>query len=177
MSNPTSRRPAPATLADDFDLQKYMTNINSDDPLRIVLSGHLYIEAALTALIECVLPFPDDLPVSKESFERKIRLAMALGVLHPTEAAGYRALNELRNDLAHTVPPHVTVGQTERLVDQLSKLQKTAIEGGIADHVIRPGRDLQPVLVGLFVILQSRYNTAPEPKALSLTTWRARLEG
>jgi len=153
-----------------------MANINSDDPLRIVLAGHLYVEAALTALIEAVIPFPADLPVSKESFDRKIRLALALGILHPSEATGYRALNELRNDLAHGLPPHVTVGQVESLVHHLSELQKTAIEAGIVDHVIRPGRDLQPVLVGLFVLLQSRYNSAPEPKALSLTTWRSRVE-
>src|SRR6266851_7578602 len=120
-SESASRRPPPGTMAEDFDLEKYIANINSNDPLRIVLAGHLYIEAAFTALIEAVIPFPADLPVSKESFDRKIRLALALGILDPSEAAGYRALNDLRNDLAHGLPPHVTVGQVESLVNRLSE--------------------------------------------------------
>ncbi len=116
MPSGASRRSLPPMPGAAFDVEKHMASINAADPLRVVLDGHLYIEAALTALIEAVMPFPDDLPVAKESFDRKVRLALALGILHLSEAGAYRAPNDLRKDMAHGLPPHVTVGQVDELI-------------------------------------------------------------
>lgn len=94
---------------EEIDLEQFREFFTSDDPMSVLLKGHLFLEAQLVDLIETKfdergsnewlfrLPFPT-----------KIELAKSLGVLPWPEAL--RVYNGVRNDLAHK--PHFKVDQS-----------------------------------------------------------------
>ncbi len=98
---PTRRRPD--LHGPGFNAEEYLNRINSEDRVGILISGHLYIEAALVQLIERALPYPDDLGEEtwrRLSFPGKLELGVALDVIDPRETSAYLKVNQLRNKIA-----------------------------------------------------------------------------
>ncbi len=69
----------------------------------VVLRGHLWVEAQLTAVVTDVLPFPDLVDMDRFTFPQRVALAAAHGFIRPDDVAAYMRLNALRNRLAHRV--------------------------------------------------------------------------
>jgi hypothetical protein len=69
--------------------------------LTAVLKAHLWVEASLIGLIEVSLAKPGVLDLDRMTFAQKLRLAEASGGLQPEVVPWVRALNKLRNNLAH----------------------------------------------------------------------------
>jgi hypothetical protein len=107
-----------------------MAHLNAEDPLALVLRGHLYVEAALIKQIESAplnkkaLVNKKTLKGAKHNFPDKVKLAVALGKVDPPDDRGFIALNDLRNDFAHEVNMKLTEQNESKLYDTLSPSQR-----------------------------------------------------
>lgn len=88
---------------DSFDdvAEAFGQHIDSDEPLELLIRGHLWIESALTTLVQRSLPRPRVIEKAGLSFNQRLLLADALGLLDEDEARAMRQINQLRNRAAH----------------------------------------------------------------------------
>ena len=146
----------PPTDADrKFDPEAYLKAIDTTDFLRLVVSGHLYIEAVLIELIKKRLPSPSAIELEELRFMQIVDLAVALDLLKAGERQPFRLLNKMRNKLAHELGAIVTMGDVEDFLKAMAPEQLRLIQG-ITGKPIRYGIDLQPASLVLFVDLHSR---------------------
>jgi hypothetical protein len=117
-----------------FDFPTLMKHLNAEDPLALVLRGHLYVEASLIKRVESALVDKKALEVARFNFPKKVSLAMALGKVDPADARGFTALNELRNKFAHNVEKKLTEQDELNLYNVLSTSQRK-----ITDVARKPG--------------------------------------
>jgi hypothetical protein len=108
------------TKPDELQLNPILNHINADDPLQIIVRGHLYVEASLNRLISLRFLFPKAFDLANMHYPAKVDLALALGVLHKDDAGSLRALNTLRNRLAHNIEHKVTPKDVRQLLDTMS---------------------------------------------------------
>ena len=99
--------------------------LTQEDPLGIIIRGHLYIESNLIQLSESALPVSGAIDLAKLNFPNKLDLAMALNVRPKTESEGYTRLNALRNQLAHKIDVEFSDIQEKEFYKSLSETQKT----------------------------------------------------
>lgn len=129
-----------------------------NDKLYIILRGHLYIENELDALLEGFLPNPDVLELHRESFRRKIFLALALNLIEQNHFAALRDFNEFRNKYAHRLKYHISHQEIIEFKNSLSKingLEVFAEEIPLGDKS-NSVTDLKLIIVGLLAILKTR---------------------
>jgi hypothetical protein len=140
-----------------FDDDSFLAALNASDHLSAVLRAHLYIEAALTTLIETALPYPGEIESDDRrfGFEQKLDLAISLDLLDPNEKGAYGVLNQIRNKLAHHPEAFVSVGEVEKLITSLDAIQKAMVSSALKRQPL-PGRDLAPILATLFLALYTR---------------------
>jgi hypothetical protein len=67
------------TLKAHPDVATLMSHLTAEDPLALVIRGHLYFENALSKKIEDALADPTSFDSAKLQFPTKVRLAVALG--------------------------------------------------------------------------------------------------
>ncbi len=111
-----------------FDFPTLMSHLNAEDPLALVLRGHLYVEAALIKQIETVIVDKKAFADARLPFHAKVKLAVALGKVSDDDARGFKALNDLRNDFAHKVETKLTKRDEENLYNVLSVSQRKMIK-------------------------------------------------
>jgi hypothetical protein len=68
-----------------------------EDPLALVIRGHLYVEAALIKKIESALVNKKAFDIAGLRFPTKVQLAVALGRVDGADVGGFIELNRLRN--------------------------------------------------------------------------------
>jgi hypothetical protein len=102
------------------DPLKLFEVLDSDEPLVMVIRGHLWIEHELQLAMWRVLELPEVLSFDRLTFERKIELAVAVGVLEETEMPAYLAANALRNRFAHDPEMEIDAATADRLVTTLT---------------------------------------------------------
>jgi hypothetical protein len=131
-----------------FDFPTLMKHLNAEDPLALVLRGHLYVEATLIKQIESALVNKKALADARFSFPAKIKLAVALGKVNPADARGFDALNTLRNQFAHEVEMKLADQDELKLYNALSPSQRKIIEGPRKAEMMLLGR-LRFDIIGL----------------------------
>jgi hypothetical protein len=104
-------------------LERFFQHVLVDDPLSLVIRGHIYIESALIKLMEQGVPRPEAIDFARLNFPTKINLAVALGLLSEEEKPGYLALNKLRNKLAHDVEIEVGSDDEDALLRALNEAE------------------------------------------------------
>lgn len=132
----------------DLDFATLMAHLNAEDPLALVLRGHLYVEATLIKQIESALVNKEALADARFSFPAKVKLAVALGKVDPPDDRGFTALNALRNDFAHNVEMKLTEQNELKLYNALSPSQRKIIEGPRKAEMMFLGR-LRFDIIGL----------------------------
>jgi hypothetical protein len=93
---------------DRLDVDVLGTVWVTEDPLLIILKGHLIIETALVDICDRLLRNPSALERNKIGFSARLNLVCALldpDYLPPNIFHALRDLNRLRNDLAHNLEP------------------------------------------------------------------------
>ena len=80
---------------------EFLEAVNADDPLRLVLRTHQYLEVVLCELISAKLSAPHALDVERLTFPFKVDLAIALGTLTGESRAIWLKVNSVRNLFAH----------------------------------------------------------------------------
>lgn len=84
-----------------FDFELLQRQMNADDPVSVLLRGHLWIESMLVELIRAELPVPEAWrELDRLSWSSKLGLAVAQG--NTPDFTSFVVLNRLRNRLAHS---------------------------------------------------------------------------
>lgn len=131
------------------------------------------MESVLAELIEAAVPYPEDLNVRNRRFNERLRLASALGLLHPRELPAYQAVQDPRNELAHRLANYVTNEQARQVVASLGEYQRQLINANLGGRDPDES-DLTLVLVSIFAQLKSHAETLPLAARMALeNTWRA----
>lgn len=111
--------------------------------LESVLRAHLWIDSLLSDLIRARVEYPDVLELDRTSFAARVTWAQALGFIDPADAPWYRALNRVRNRLAHQLGSEPT---EEDIADVIATLQGRS--SVMADEVIANEEMLRSYLGG-----------------------------
>ncbi|MEZ6072972.1 MAG: hypothetical protein R3C10_22580 [Pirellulales bacterium] len=98
--NPMARR---AKLAPRF--VAYLDDLGRNQPLELVRTGHLVIEALLVELIQ--LSTPGNVPWSW-NFPAKVDHCIAAGLLPSWRKSFYLAINHMRNDFIYVLGHELT---------------------------------------------------------------------
>ena len=81
---------------------RFLRDVRDDSPETLLLRGHLYIETEIIRLIAQELPNRDAINLATDlNFLQRLKLAVALELLNPSEANTFSRLNTLRNGLTH----------------------------------------------------------------------------
>ena len=89
------------------EIDRFVKSLQNEDPLGVVIRGHLFIESKFIRLIEEALPDAGAIDLGRLNFPLKLDLAVALKLLPETEKRGYAQLNALRNQLAHNIDAQI----------------------------------------------------------------------
>lgn len=94
-----------------------------------IMTAHLFLERVLEELIKDQLVFPDQfLKENYLRFDSKIKLALALGVLEENHFSAFKALNRIRNKLAHDWDYSLSDKELNSLKVDWTDIQKTAFK-------------------------------------------------
>lgn len=113
-----------------------------EDELGVVLRAHFYIEAELEALINALLPFPEELP--RLRYEQKLKLVCALG-LDRTAFRPLKELGDLRNSFGHQIGSKLTEGMVKKLFDSFPPEDQALIHIGYDKSRAQLGDGLPPM--------------------------------
>lgn len=116
-------------MTNDEKEKWFLENIERDDPLQIVVRGHLFLENELINLLELTFPQADCLDPSDLRFPVKVKLIGALGLLSKESLSVYLKFNSLRNKFAHKLDMKITVNEVENLINSLSERQSSVLWG------------------------------------------------
>jgi hypothetical protein len=104
-----------ATL-DDLDVKAMQLLVFDTKRLTSILKGHLFIERILDGLIDRNLKHPERLRRNQRlTFDLKIDLAQAMGVLPERFISPIKALNSIGNKYAHSENYQVSLEELNRL--------------------------------------------------------------
>jgi len=82
-------------------LERFHLDINSENPMQIILKGNLYIEYALRERLKEHLENPDILECDKLTFNQLARLVFSLGLLPVDIFKTVMEVNHIRNLYSH----------------------------------------------------------------------------
>jgi hypothetical protein len=85
----------------DIDQHAMERLVFDDNEISPILKGHIFIEKILETLISNNLTNPEALFKSRRSFELKIDIARALGLINEKYVSAFKAINNVRNNYAH----------------------------------------------------------------------------
>ncbi len=81
---------------------RFLRDVRDDSPETLLLRGHLYIETEIIRLIAQELPNRDAINLAVDlNFLQRLKLAVALELLNPSEANTFSRLNTMRNGLTN----------------------------------------------------------------------------
>lgn len=134
---PAKRHPRTIDFAtateDELDQYGMKLLVFEAPELSKVLRGHLLIERSLEALIARKLEKPKRLfDNHRVTFEMKVDLADALGVLPPSHVSAAKALNSIRNAYAHREDHKLSTEELNSLKIKWDPTQKKAFSVALA---------------------------------------------
>lgn len=107
---------------------RFLRDVRDDSPELLLLRGHLYIETEIIRLITQELPNSDAINLATDlNFLQRLKLAVALGLLNPSEANTFSRLNTMRNSLTH-VPFEISRQDELNLYGYLDKSLQDVLE-------------------------------------------------
>jgi len=126
---------------DDWDQRAVDKLIFEEGQGQFILRAHLFIERILDTAIKRALAHPDRLySRNRPSFEFKVDLARSLGVLPERLVSAIRALNSLRNNVAHSEDLTLSPEQLKRLRVDWTSDQGKAFRGALRKSLVEGER-------------------------------------
>ncbi len=104
-----------------IDVAKLREHLNDGTTESALLKAHLWVETMLVGLIEVSLPRPEALKLERATFAQKINIAAASGGLQQSVEPWVRALNGLRNKLAHQLDAEASDDALEDLASHVAE--------------------------------------------------------
>lgn len=134
-----SKRSAPRSIDfatathDELDRYGMKMLVFGSPEISSILRGHLLIERTIEALIAKNLSKPKKLfDNHRVTFEMKVDLADAMGVLPPSHVSAAKALNGIRNVYAHREDHKITAEELNSLKIKWESIQKKAYATALA---------------------------------------------
>ena len=102
--------------------------IFDEEEISPILKGHIFIEKILETLISSNLPAPKALFKRTRSFELKVDLALAMGLIDEKHFSAFKAINNIRNNYAHKHDYKVTLKELSGFKFEWDPVQNKAFE-------------------------------------------------
>jgi hypothetical protein len=118
----------------------------------IAVTGHVALERMMEVCIVESVPNPAALDLDRLTFLQKLSLAVALGVLGDSSTPAYKALNTLRNRVAHDLVPALERQAVLDLRNCLSASQRTPL---LVSPAVDPLRALREIVGALYSELRA----------------------
>jgi hypothetical protein len=141
---------------------EFTRQLNDPDPFVFIIKGHLYIEALINAIINGAFLEPSQLELDYMSFDRKVKLCVAAGIIPIEVGRVINKLNQIRNKFAHNLWPSIT-NKDER------DLLNVFCQSEILKNEIPPNHEKDTKLVIwvlYFYLLGQLFKTAENQKML-----------
>jgi hypothetical protein len=117
--------------------ERLLAVLDQDEPLIMVVRGHLWIEAALELGLSEALRRPGAIDFGRMSFEYRVELAVALGVVPEKMKPGYMKANWLRNQYVHNSEFELGVQEARDLYNAIPPELRPDLEYPIAAESAR----------------------------------------
>jgi hypothetical protein len=91
-----------------------------ESSFEVLLRGHLWIESLITSILEVQVVDAKALDLDRLAFRQKVDIAQAFGFIGPDDGTALRALNRLRNRLAHDLKMEPSEGDIRELLTTLA---------------------------------------------------------
>ena len=115
-------------MSDRGYFNKFFEDIGDTEIFEAVLRGHLWVEHELLRSLEAALPVPALADLERFRFGELVNMVAAHGLMQPDEVGGFRALNSLRNKMAHNVDSTLTERHENDLVNALGIRHRDHVE-------------------------------------------------
>ncbi|MCK6256802.1 hypothetical protein LCY76_09365 [Fictibacillus sp. KIGAM418] len=112
-------------LYEQFNRDIYGAFLKLNDPMTMILKGHLYIEAEFEKQLDIYLANPEVLDISRMKFPAKLNFLIALGIMDKSDRSPYAKLNEVRRKFAHDLNYQLQENDVQIIVDSFNKSQKS----------------------------------------------------
>jgi hypothetical protein len=104
--------------------QEFFDALLGEDDLGVVVRSHIYIESAVNALLDLLIPVPDQLPHLR--YEQRLKLCCAMG-MDKTLFPPLIELGNLRNSFGHNINTKLTNGTCSKFFEALSEADQESI--------------------------------------------------
>jgi len=141
--------------------QEFLEALFGEDDLGVVARTHIYIESAVNALLDLLIPISSELP--RLRYEQKLKLCCAMG-MDKTLYLPLKELGDLRNSFGHNIDTKLTSGACSMLLATLSaddrgsiaksyKVTRSATEEELPSSF--DGLDIKSQLIGFAIWLNA----------------------
>lgn len=134
-------------VIDRTQFEQHLFSPNSS--FEVLLRGHLWAEFLVNKLLEVHMVDARSLDLDRAGFRQKVDLAQPFGFLSDAEGDALRALNKLRNKLAHNLTTGPSDAEIEGLETALSGPVREIFESVIAAGAPVNGEPISSPLVRL----------------------------
>ncbi|EKZ2441211.1 hypothetical protein REJ31_000436 [Citrobacter freundii] len=135
--------------SDELDQHVMDRLVFEEEELSPILKGHLFIEKVLETLISRNLVEPKAFFRSTRSYDLKVDLAFAMGLLNNKYYSAFKAINKVRNNYAHKHDYKVTleelnafnlIGKKSRIKHLLWHVEKVLARGQVLPQCFYVGK-------------------------------------
>lgn len=113
---------------EELDAHAMERLVFDEEELSPILKGHIFIEKVLETLISKHLVEPKALFKNTRSFELKLDLALAMGLIDTKHYSAFKAINKIRNNYAHKHDYKVTLEELSALKFDWVEIQNKAFK-------------------------------------------------
>lgn len=113
---------------DELDQHAMERLVFDDAEISPILKGHIFIEKVLEALISNHLKNPEAFFKNRRTFELKIDLAKAMGLINDKYVSAFKAINNVRNNYAHVHDYQVSIEDLSGFKFDWADIQKEAFK-------------------------------------------------
>lgn len=140
------------------DIATFIAKIFADDSLTMVVKAHLYIESALSKLIETYLENPKALDLGRMPFSQKVQLGISLGLIQGGERKALVDLNRIRNRFVHDLEAELDEDDASGLLAELSPNDQRRVKRFLATFGISQATYMETLSM-TFTVLYMKYLT------------------
>ena len=108
------------------EIERFTEDLNKQDPLQVVITSHIRLEAWIAKLIEINLTDPKALNWDM-GFMDKLDLANAMGLVWPVLRPACKQFNQIRNNLVHALDKPISIEEARNLRNAIPKQLRAGI--------------------------------------------------
>lgn len=118
----------------DIDLERFAQHLfEPESYFEILLRGHLWMENLINRILEIQVVNEGALDLDRIGFRQKVDIAQAFGFISQNDGYALKALNRLRNRLAHNLMAEPSGSEIRDLVNTLTGAVKAGYDAALHD--------------------------------------------